>query len=1231
MSETIDEGDLISLDEEKPLSKDAIDLSSQSDDISTNSGTDIDSSEPSKNLDRVLEEVPSYYKAKAGSYHTWEIKDITKLVGNEKVFGPKFKVGDDFVFNPLITTGRRDNYLMFSIYLAGAPADPNVLSTGDWHCCVQFALDIWNPDDPSQSKRNCTHFRYNPRVGDWGFINLLDGRLRLDSELINHKRLNITSYVRIIDDFTGVLWHDFIDYDSKKSTGYVGINNQGATCYLNSLLQSYYFTKKFRKKVYQIPTQDEIKFDLDSFREYLEQPKSVSLALQRIFYNLQTSDKPIDTMELTDSFGWTSADAFTQHDVQEMNRILMDKLESRMKHTDIEGCLNDIFVGKMKSFIRCVNVDYESSRTEDFWDIQLNVKGLKNIKQSFENYIEMELLDGENKYDAAGYGLQAAQKGVVFEYFPPVLHLQLKRFEYNFEYDQLMKVNDRYEFFDSIDLKPYMNKNAEHYDEDWEYELHCVLVHQGDVSMGHYYAMIKPNEENKWFRFDDDKVWRVTPDEVFEDSFGADEDADTMKNMTRDEQQDFQLRRHTSAYMLVYIRKSKVAEILSEVEHKDIPEHIPKQIKYEREQLAKIEKEQEEMHLYANFKVFHHSAFTKYQGFDVGPDEEDQQNYCEEFYDEGSYPLSFRLLKTDSFSKVYDTVIEKLGLTTDPKYLRFWINLRRKNYALRPNRCVHFTYGDKTSEDITIESVIEDYQIPKNGHHSSGLEESVHISLYLEDASVELDFVSNSVYDMKKKEKLSNDDFGEDITENYEKMSHMALQHYNPKLELISNDDNDIIENNLNENLEDGTRYLIFLKFFDLPRQKIKGLCHVMAKMDKPVQSLTPFINNIMNFSMDTQLDFYEELGSSQIVHIQPKNTFYKSELDHGDIICFTKASWGDVNSDVEYISIPDMYSYLANRVHFKISSLQKVNEDEEDYIVHKKEENKEVESAQNTFEIWFSTALGYKAFAEKIGEKLGLDPDYLRLFIVGRSNQTFPLKSTTPLKRLLARIPKSQTLDICYEVLSVTLSDFEHMILCSVYWVGQGICREQKHEFFLPRFSTVIDLIDRLQSKVHFKPEEKDSLVVWTMDRKHRLKSICESDTKIEESPEFIVGYYPTYREVLRTKPSNIKLIPGFQFFGQIQNSHSLPFIFDLVKGEKLKETKVRIHKLLGISEREFENVRIAVTDLNAVDYMDSPERDSTDLFKLAENTPFYLALEHPDRNLRRASAYEPSLYIKG
>ena len=40
---------------------------------------------------------------------------------------------------------------------------------------------------------------------------------------------------------------DYWNYDSKKETGYVGLKNQGATCYMNSLLQTLYHIHYFRK------------------------------------------------------------------------------------------------------------------------------------------------------------------------------------------------------------------------------------------------------------------------------------------------------------------------------------------------------------------------------------------------------------------------------------------------------------------------------------------------------------------------------------------------------------------------------------------------------------------------------------------------------------------------------------------------------------------------------------------------------------------------------------------------------------------------------------------------------------------------------------------------------------------------------------------------------------------------------------------------------------------------
>ena len=52
-------------------------------------------------------------------------------------------------------------------------------------------------------------------------------------------------------------------------------------------------------------------------------------------------------------------------------------------------------------------------------------------------------MDGDNKYDAGEHGLQEAEKGVIFLTQPPVLHLQLMRFQYDPMTDANIKINDR--------------------------------------------------------------------------------------------------------------------------------------------------------------------------------------------------------------------------------------------------------------------------------------------------------------------------------------------------------------------------------------------------------------------------------------------------------------------------------------------------------------------------------------------------------------------------------------------------------------------------------------------------------------------------------------------------------------------------------------------------------------------------------------------------------------------
>ena len=164
---------------------------------------------------------------------------------------------------------------------------------------------------------------------------------------------------QLSEKFEPVPQNPGLTYNSKKVTGMVGLENLGATCYLNALLQMLYHVNAFRMAVYRLPHEDEV-FG-----------SSTTLALQSVFRNLQCATTTVTTKDLTNAFGWTSQEAFMQQDVQEMMRVLLDKLEDKMKGTDVEGEVARLFSGTVRSYIRCTEVDYESKREENFYDIQV--------------------------------------------------------------------------------------------------------------------------------------------------------------------------------------------------------------------------------------------------------------------------------------------------------------------------------------------------------------------------------------------------------------------------------------------------------------------------------------------------------------------------------------------------------------------------------------------------------------------------------------------------------------------------------------------------------------------------------------------------------------------------------------------------------------------------------------------------------------------------------------------
>jgi ubiquitin carboxyl-terminal hydrolase 7 len=95
------------------------------------------------------------------------------------------------------------------------------------------------------------------------------------------------------------------------------------------------------------------------------------------------------------------------------------------------------------------------------------------------------------------------------------------------------------------------------------------LVHSGDLNAGHYFALIRPERNGMWFRYDDDKVIPVTEREVLEENFGG----EIPQNVTARNNK-AGVKFFTNAYMLVYVRESDEEEVLPTIVEDDIPLHL---------------------------------------------------------------------------------------------------------------------------------------------------------------------------------------------------------------------------------------------------------------------------------------------------------------------------------------------------------------------------------------------------------------------------------------------------------------------------------------------------------------------------------------------------------------------------------------------------------------------------------------------------------------------------------
>ncbi|XP_029944375.1 ubiquitin carboxyl-terminal hydrolase 17-like protein B isoform X2 [Salarias fasciatus] len=261
---------------------------------------------------------------------------------------------------------------------------------------------------------------------------------------------------------------------SPAHVSYHGLRNQGATCYLNSVLQALFMTKDFKEAVRTSENrEDRIDPQLKDLFDGLEKVETSTSSLIR--------ELGIDRV-------------CEQRDAAEY-------FEKILLRTSDEA--SQIFHGGLDKRTSCSTCQQETNSDAPFWYLPLRIgKGDCSVEDGIEEFFKATELRGDNQMYCEGCDAKSdATIGYVMNRPPDVLVLLLKRFNFSYHYMAYTKNNQPVSIPDFLDKNITPLKGS-------TYELYAVVDHFGDLRSGHYNTKIRVEDdgEHRWFNFDDTSV-----------------------------------------------------------------------------------------------------------------------------------------------------------------------------------------------------------------------------------------------------------------------------------------------------------------------------------------------------------------------------------------------------------------------------------------------------------------------------------------------------------------------------------------------------------------------------------------------------------------------------------------------------------------------------------------------------------------------------------------------------
>ncbi|KPI93410.1 putative ubiquitin carboxyl-terminal hydrolase FAF [Papilio xuthus] len=388
-------------------------------------------------------------------------------------------------------------------------------------------------------------------------------------------------------------WEYMPSVGPRPPAGMVGLKNAGATCYMNSVLQQLYCVRTVRDVLLSVqgaatdPNEDFsgdlqhhslIENNTENSGDYnltiLKQVQAIFAHLQYsklqyyvprgLWAHFKLQGEPVNLRE--------------QQDAVEFFMSLVESLDEALKTLGQEQLMAKTMGGTYSDQKICKGCPHRYCKEEPFSVVSLDIRNMSRLQESLEAYVRGELLEGADAYYCDKCSKKVVTvKRLCLNKLPPVLVIQLKRFEYDFEKVCAIKFNDYFEFPRELDVEPYtawglaraegdatLWDGGEEQTPETHYQLSGIVVHSGQASGGHYYSYVllrdNGSESGRWVKMDDGDVSECgmhDDEEMKAQCFGGEYMSEVFDSAVKRVSYKRQ-KRWWNAYMLFYTRKDTI-------------------------------------------------------------------------------------------------------------------------------------------------------------------------------------------------------------------------------------------------------------------------------------------------------------------------------------------------------------------------------------------------------------------------------------------------------------------------------------------------------------------------------------------------------------------------------------------------------------------------------------------------------------------------------------------------